>query len=38
MEDRKGKPKKIKQEKGLGLFCLLGSSDSRLNRSTTFLC
>ena len=33
-----GKPEKIKQEKGLKLFCSLGGDDDGLSRSTIFLC
>ena len=36
--DRGEKPEKIKQKKGLGLFCLLNGSGGRLSRSITFFC
>ena len=34
--DGGGKPEKIKQKRGLRLFCSLG--DSGLSKSTTFFC
>ena len=36
MEDERRKPKKIKQKRGLELFCLFGDSNSGLNRSIMF--
>ena len=36
MENRREKPKKIKQERGLKLFCLLGGNDSRISRLSRF--
>ena len=36
--DGRGKPGKIKQKKGLRLFCSLGGSGDGLSKSTTFLC
>ena len=37
MEDEREKPEKIKQERGLGLFCSLSSSDGGLYKLITFL-
>ena len=36
MGDKKRKPEKIKQERGLGIFYLLGGSDGRLSKLITF--
>ena len=38
MGDRRRKPEKIKQEKGLGLLCLLDDSGDGLSRLTIFFC
>ena len=37
MRDKKDKLEKIKQEKGLGLLCLLDGSGDRLCKLTIFL-
>ena len=38
MEDGERKPKKIKQKRGLGLFCLLNGSGGELCKSTILFC
>ena len=38
MKNGRRKPEKIKQEKSLKLFYLLGDSSDRFSKLTTFLC
>ena len=38
IKNRGYKPKKIKQKKDLGFFCIFGGNGGRLSKSTRFFC